>query len=254
MAWDPDLYLAFAGHRFRPALDLMAQVPLTDPMRIADLGCGTGNATEVMAKRWPDAAIFAVDSSEEMLAKAETETGKVRWIQADVGNWAPDGPLDLIYSNAALHWLTDHAALFPKLVGMLTSGGVLAVQMPRNYHAPGLALVNEVARQGPWAETLAPVIRPVPVEPPQFYYSLIAPLVTSLELWETEYIQVLEGENPVAKWTQSTWRGPLLAALDEPLRSQYDGEYKRRVLEAYPPGPDGKTLFPFRRMFMVARR
>jgi trans-aconitate 2-methyltransferase len=252
MAWSPDLYLKFADHRLRPALDLMAQVTLAAPRHIVDLGCGPGNVTAVLRSRWPDARITGVDASPEMLAKARNAMTDVEWIEADVAAWRPDRPADLVYSNAALHWLPDHARLFPHLVTIVAPGGQLAVQMPRNYHAPGLALINQTALDGPWAPKLRPHVRPIPVAEPRVYYDLLAPRVRALNLWETEYQQILQGENPVADWTRSTWLSPLLAALDEPDRGAFEAEYRRRVLAAYPPGSDGKTLFPFRRLFMVA--
>jgi trans-aconitate 2-methyltransferase len=252
MAWSPDLYLKFADHRLRPALDLMAQVTLATPKHIVDLGCGPGNVTAVLRQRWPEAEITGVDASPEMLAKARSALADVRWIEADIGTWRPDYPVDLVYSNAALHWLADHARLFPRVLAMVAPGGQLAVQMPRNHHAPGLALVNQTALEGPWAATLAPHLRVVPVQEPKFYYDLLAPRVRAINLWESEYQQVLSGENPVADWTRSTWMPSLLAALEEPMRSAFEAEYRRRVRAAYPPVADGKTLFPFRRLFMVA--
>jgi trans-aconitate 2-methyltransferase len=132
MAWSPDLYLKFADHRLRPALDLMAQVTLAAPRHIVDLGCGPGNVTAVLRSRWPDARITGVDASPEMLAKARNAMTDVEWIEADVAAWRPDRPADLVYSNAALHWLPDHARLFPHLLTIVAPGGQLAVQMPRN--------------------------------------------------------------------------------------------------------------------------
>lgn len=253
MSWNPDLYLAYAGPRFRPVLDLIAQISVENPRRIADLGCGTGSGTQALQQRWPDAEkIIGVDGSGEMLDKARAEEPSIEWMQGDLNDWRPDAPFDVVFSNAALHWLTDHASLFPRLLASVAPGGQLAVQMPRNYAAPGLSLINETALDGPWRAKLEPVIRPVPVSEPKFYYDLLAPRAKALNMWETEYIQILEGENPVANWTKSTWLSPLLAALEEPERSDFENEYRRRVLAAYPPEEDGKTLFPFRRLFFVA--
>lgn len=252
MAWDPDIYLTFSGPRFRPVIDLLQRITHEAPARIVDLGCGTGNATPLMRRRWPDARITGVDGSPDMLARAREEHPDVAWIEADVAEWTPDEAQDLVFSNAALHWLDDHDRLFPRLLGMLAPGGQLAVQMPRNYHEPGLALVNETALDGPWRARLASVVRPIPVHEPRFYYRLLRPLVAELDIWESDFIHVLEGDNPVADWTKGAWMSPLLAALDEPERSAYEAEYRRRVALAYPKEPDGTTLFPFRRVFFVA--
>ena len=252
MAWDPDIYLTFAGPRFRPVLDLLQRIGHKAPARVVDLGCGTGSAVGLMRRRWPGAEFVGVDGSPEMLARAREDDPDATWVEADLAAWTPDAPVDVVFSNAAFHWLDDHEHLFPRLVAMLAPGGQLAVQMPRNYAAPGLALVNETALDGPWRDSLASVVRPIPVQEPAFYYRLLRPLVAELDIWESDFIHVLDGDNPVADWTKGAWMSPLLAALDEPERSAYEAEYRRRVAMAYPKEPDNTTLFPFRRLFFVA--
>jgi trans-aconitate 2-methyltransferase len=252
MSWDPAQYLKFAGPRLRPALDLLQHIDLAAPAAVYDLGAGAGNVTRLIAARWPEAHIVGVDSSAEMLAKAGAENPAIEWQQADLGSWRPSRPADLIYSNAALHWLDDHANLLPALLRGLRPGGVLAVQMPRNFAAPSHTLITETALAGPWRPVLEPLLRPSPVAEPGFYYDLLAPRTASLDIWETEYLQVLDGANPVKEWTKGTWLGPLLGALDEPERSRFEAAYGERVAAAYPPRRDGRTLFPFRRMFLIA--
>ena len=252
MAWDPAQYLKFAGPRLRPALDLLQRIDLESPSTIYDLGAGAGNVTRLIAARWPEARIVGVDGSAEMLAKAAAENPRIEWRQADLGRWRPDRPADLIYSNAALHWLDDHDRLFPGVFAGLAAKGVLAVQIPRNFGAPSHTSITDTALRGPWRSRLEPLLRPSPVAEPAFYYDLLAPLAASLDLWETEYLQVLEGENPVKEWTKGTWLSPLLTALEEPERSRFEAAYAERVAAAYPPRSDGRTLFPFRRMFLIA--
>ncbi|HSV29025.1 MAG TPA: methyltransferase domain-containing protein, partial [Candidatus Omnitrophota bacterium] len=231
------------------ALDLLAHVDADDPALVADFGCGTGNVTRLLGERWRRARVIGVDSSAEMLAEA----GEGEWVRADIGTWACDRPLDVLFSNAALHWLDDHAVLFPRLMGMLAPGGTLAVQMPRNHGAPSHTCMVEAAQAGQWAGRLAGVLRPNPVAEPSFYYDVLAPLAARLDIWETEYLQVLDGDNPVVKWTMGTALKPLLDALDEPEKSAFLADYSARIAAAYPKRADGKTLFPFRRLFLVAR-
>ena len=253
MAWNPAQYLKFAGPRLRPAIDLLERIERDAPATVYDLGAGAGNVTRLIAARWPEAHVVGVDSSAEMLAKAAAEEPRIEWRRADLAGWRPDRPADVIYSNAALHWLDAHERLLPGLFAGLAPGGILAVQMPRNFTARSHTAITETALDGPWRGVLEPLLRPAPVAAPEFYYDLLAPLAASLDMWETEYLQVLDGENPVKEWTKGTWLAPLLAALDEPERSRFEAAYAERVAAAYPPRGDGKTLFPFRRLFMIAR-
>jgi len=252
MAWDPAQYLKFAGPRLRPALDLLQRIDKAAPAAVYDLGAGAGNVTRFIAERWPEARIVGVDSSAEMLAKAAAEQPHIEWQQADLATWCPPGPADVIYSNAALHWIEDHAPVFVALFKSLAPGGVFAVQIPRNFSAPSHASMGEAARSGPWRARLEPLLRPAPVAEPAVYFDLLAPHAAQLDMWETEYLQVLEGEHAVKEYTKSTWLSPLLAALDEPERSRFEAAYTALVDAAYPRRADGKTLFPFRRLFMIA--
>ena len=252
--WDPAKYLEFAGLRLRPALDLLARVPLGNPGVVYDLGCGAGNVTRLLTARWPGARVTGVDGSAAMLAEARKAEPDVTWVEADLRAWAPPRPAALIFSNAALHWLPDHEVLLPRLMRHLEPGGVLAVQMPRNHGAPSHTEMTAAALAGPWKDRLASLVGGRPVDSPDTYYDLLAPLAGHLEIWETEYLQVLDGEHPVVEWTRGTALRPLLEALAEPERSAFLQEYTTRVDLAYPRRADGRTLFPFRRLFMVARR
>ena len=254
MAWNPEQYLQFAQPRLPPAMDLLARVALASPARVCDLGCGTGSATRAIAQRWPRAEVTGVDDSDTMLAQAARDGGAIRWVRAGIAGWVPERPLDLVYSNAALHWLPDHGTLFPRLLDALAPGGVLAVQMPRNFEAPSHTLIERTVRDGPWRARLEPLLRPVPVGEPRAYHALLAPRCASVDIWETEYLQVLHGPDPVKEWTKGTWLKPLLDALDAADRPAFEEAYARRLRVAYPAEPDGSTLFPFRRLFIVATR
>lgn len=254
MTWQPERYLAFGDQRTRPALDLLARVPLANAERIADLGCGPGNSTALLAQRWPEAAIIGVDSSPEMLAQAHATGIRATWVEADIAAWMPDGPLDLIYSNAALHWLGGHAGLLPRLMGQLCADGVLALQMPRNFTAPSHALLRETAEGGPWADRLVGILNWQSVAPPEWYYDLLAPHAQVLDVWETEYLHVLEGDDPVLNWTRGTALRPIMQALDREESAAFEAAYAARLRAAYPRRADGRTLFSFRRLFIVAQR
>ena len=254
MTWDPAQYLKFGDLRLRPAMDLLNRIDVDNPSRVYDIGAGAGNVTRLLKVRWPNARIVGVDSSEEMLAKARQLLPEVTWELADLAAWRPLAPAEIIYSNAALHWVADHRRLFPALFSALPDKGVLAVQMPHNFSSPSHSAITDAVQSGPWRRKLEPLLRPPPVGDPEFYFDLLAPRAARLDIWETEYLQVLEGEHPVKEWTKGTWLKPLLDALQEPERSSFERRYAELVAAAYPRRADGRTLFPFRRLFIVAHR
>ena len=251
--WDPAQYLRWSDHRLRPAVDLVDRVPLARPAHVVDLGCGTGNVTALLRRVWPQARVTGVDGSAAMLERARGSDAGVEWQQAEIASWSPPSPVDLLFSNAALHWLDDHATLFPRLLGLVAPGGVLAVQMPRNFGEPSHTSITEVVREGPWRDRLAHLIRPEPCKAPGYYWDLLAPRATSLDVWETVYQQALTGDNPVADFVKGSWLKPFLDALDPAERAVFESAYRARVERAYPARADGTTLFPFRRVFIVAR-
>ncbi len=258
--WDANLYLKFADHRLRPALDLMGRLDPANGARaghaIYDLGCGAGNITRILAERFTQCPIVGIDSSEEMLAKARSQTvaPRVTFAKGDLGRFKPDAPPAILYSNAAYHWLEGHIDLFPGLLGLLPSGGQLAIQMPRNHEAPSHALMRTAADAGPWKAKLDRVRGIGPVSAPGRYYDVLKPLCSDLEIWESIYQQPLTGKDPVAQFTAGTGLRPFLEALDPVERTGFYDAYARLVVEAYPMRADGITLFPFRRLFIVARR
>lgn len=254
MSWDPAQYLKFAGERTRPALDLLARIPAAAPETVVDLGCGAGNLAPLLMARWPGAKLTGVDSSPEMLSRARAAYPQAQFVQGDIGTWRPPRPVDVLYSNAALHWLKDHERLLPALLDALVPGGWLALQMPRNFNAPSHTTIVETIEQGPWRARLEPLLRREPVAAPGVYWRLLEPHSAELQVWETEYLQVLSGANPVAEYTKGTWLKQFLDRLPEAERAAFEADYRKRVLAWYPPQADGRTLFPFRRLFLVARR
>lgn len=254
MTWDPTQYLKFAGERLRPAVDLLARIPLVAPGSVVDLGCGAGNLSPLIQQRWPQAALTGVDSSAAMLEKARLDYPAARFVLADIATWRPEAPVDLLYSNAALHWLSDHDRLIPGLLDCIKPGGWLAIQMPRNFGAPSHMCIVDAIELGPWREKLEPHLRRRPVAEPQAYWRLLHERTASLEIWETEYMQVLSGANPVAEYTKGTWLKQFLDRLEEPERGAFEADYRQRVAAAYPKEDDGRTLFPFRRLFILGQK
>jgi trans-aconitate 2-methyltransferase len=264
VSWEPAQYLKYTGERLRPALDLMARIPLTAPTTVVDLGCGAGNVTRILAARWPGARVTGIDDSATMLAAARDaipEGADIELLASDAADWAASAAtasVDLLYSNAALHWLDDHATLLPRLMRIVAPGGVLAVQMPSNFLAPSHTALHDVAQNPRWRTRLGALLRPASVATAAQYFAWLAPQAEAVDAWTTEYLHVLPnagaGEHPVIAWMKGTALTPFLAPLDADAQRAFVAECSDRVAQAYPPGPDGRVLYPFRRVFVVAVR
>jgi len=253
MTWNPGTYLAFADQRTRSAADLLARVPAQRPARVIDLGCGPGNSTALLAARWPDAGLEGLDSSADMLAQARASGVPAGWVLADLAAWSPQAPYDVIFSNATFQWVPDQAALFPRLMGFLAPGGIFAFQVPVNFNAPSHVLLWETAADSRWKGKLA-AIRETERGRPELYYDMLRPHAAALDIWQTEYLQLLEGEDAVYRWVSGTALRPYVQALDGAERDAFIAAYKAKLNAAYPRRADGTTLFPFRRLFVVATK
>jgi trans-aconitate 2-methyltransferase len=254
--WNPSQYLkgSMGDLRTRPALDLLARIPLDAARRVFDLGCGPGNSTAPLKARWPDAEVTGIDSSEAMLDKARQAHPGLAFRNADIADWRPGEPADVIFANASVHWVPDHAALFPRLLDCLAPGGCLAVQQPNNFAAPSHRLIAEIAAEPAFREALDGRLVGDFVRDVRFYHDLLRPAAAHLDIWETEYAQALTGDDPVLEWVRGTALLPVRQALDDAAFADFEGRYRHELRAAYPRADDGVTLFPFRRMFMVARR
>lgn len=255
--WDPDRYLTYADERGRPFVELLARIN-ADPRRVVDLGCGPGNLTRLLADRWPGAEVRGVDSSPEMIQRArETrparETGSLEFEVADLRDWLAhdEEPVDVLISNATLQWLPDHLDLIPALVGRVRPGGWLAFQVPGNFDEPSHTLRRDLAAEAPYAEHTAGVAVPDSHEPATYLEALVA-AGCAPDVWETTYLHVLTGPDPVFTWVSGTGARPTLEALPDDLRPAFEAEFKARLRAAYPPREHGVVL-PFRRIFAVAR-
>ncbi|WP_326759710.1 trans-aconitate 2-methyltransferase [Streptomyces phaeochromogenes] len=262
--WDPGQYLRHAEHRARPFAELLARVPALpgEPARVADLGCGPGNVTVQLAERWPGAYITGYDNSAEMLARTAEHAGptagggRLDFAHADLTDWAPTEAYDLIVSNAALQWVPGHLDALPVWLDVVAPGGTFAFQVPNNIDAPLHALMRELAASARWKGRLDGVLRDTDsVHPPLLYLDRLARLGCAVDVWETTYMQLLQGEDSVLDWSKGTGLRPALTALaDDPeARDAFVGEYRDLLRKAYPTAPYG-TVLPFRRLFVVARK
>ena len=250
--WDAKQYLRFGAERTRSAFDLLARIDLATPRRIVDLGCGPGNSTGLLRERWPDAEITGLDSSADMLEAARRDHAGIDFVVGDIAEWTPDDGYDLVFSNAALQWVSDHERLLPRLIKAVAPEGVLAVQMPSNYDFPTHKLMRQAAAEGPWRERLADARPPSPVKPPEFYYNCLAPKCRHIALWETNYIQVMDGVDAIIAWLRGTGLRPFLARLDEHEEALFLERYAALLAEHFPPQRNGRILLPYPRLFFVA--
>ena len=248
--WDPERYLAYADERGRPFVELVARVGATAPRTVVDLGCGPGNLTALLKERWPDADVTGVDSSPEMVAAARSVAG-VDFAVGDLRTWRPDEPVDVLVSNATLQWVPGHLDLLPDLVGHVAPGGWLAFQVPGNFDEPSHTIRRDLAAEPEYAGFTAGVATPDAFDAAT-YLERLAGLGCTVDAWETTYLHVLTGEDPVFTWVSGTGARPTLQALPDDLRPAFEDEFKRRLRAAYPAGPAGVVL-PFRRVFVVAQ-
>ncbi|MFI9105653.1 trans-aconitate 2-methyltransferase [Streptomyces fildesensis] len=263
-AWDPQQYLHHTDHRTRPFHELLARVPALPGQapRIADIGCGPGNVTTLLSGRWPAARVTGFDNSPEMLDAARVYAGptpgggQLDFRPADAAHWAPDETYDLIIANAALQWVEGHAERFPDWLDHLTPGGTLAFQVPGNYDAPSHVLLAELCASPRWRARLGgSADRRVLILEPEEYFQRLSCLGCETDVWETTYLHHLQGPDPVLEWTKGTALRPVLTALgnDAAAREEFLAEYGELLRTAYPAGSHG-TVFPFRRIFVVARK
>lgn len=253
--WNSALYLKFEAERTRAARDLLAHVPYCDTQRVYDLGCGPGNSTRLLAMSFPDADIIGIDKSDNMLSVARACTPTATFIKEDIAHWRPSEPADLIFANAALHFLPDHRGLMTRLLSYLRPGGRLAVQMPNNTHELSHAAMRMVAADGPWAPRLLPIAKSIMVLGPlEEYYNLLAPLCSTIDIWQTVYVHPLDGPDGVVEWFEGSGLRPFLDLLDEHERAEFLARYRERLAQAYPRQPDGKVLLRYPRLFFALQK
>jgi trans-aconitate 2-methyltransferase len=263
LQWDPRQYLKYADERGRPFADLVARVAAPAPAYVVDLGCGPGNLTATLTDRWPGARIEGIDSSPEMIGRAQelaqaltaqTSADRLTFRLGDAHSWVPERPVDVLVTNATLQWVPGHEALLPTWVDHLAPGGWLALQVPANFDSPTHRILFELAAEEPWATHLAGRVRQRAAAPGTGeYLSLLAGTGCEVDAWETTYLHVLPGEDAVFEWIRGTGARPVLQALPDDVRPDFEQIYKERLAAAYPRRDYG-TVLPFRRVFAVAHR
>lgn len=261
--WDPGQYRRFADERARPFYDLLTRVGADQPRFVVDMGCGPGELTAELARRWPGAVVHGIDSSPEMIGAARQSARRpdgadaagppLSFELADVRDWRPATDIDVLVSNAVLHWVPDHLELLPRWVGWLPGGGWLAFQLPGNFSQPLHAVLREMAESARWGQLKRAIEGNRQAGDPLAYLDVLTGAGCEVEAWETTYLHVLGGDDPVVEWVRGSALRPVLAALDDEQAAEFLAEYRDRMRAAYPPRSFG-TVLPFRRVFVVARR
>jgi len=253
--WNPALYTRFEDERTRPAAELLARIPLESPRTAVDLGCGPGNSTELLMKRWPGAQVIGTDNSPAMIEAARQRLPDGAFELSDIADWRASEPVDVVFANASLQWIPGHDALFPRLVESLAPGGVLAVQMPDNLDEPTHRLMRETAADPRFAEAIGPADKlRARILPAVAYYDLLAPLADEVDVWRTTYHHVMQAPGDIVQWLRSTGLKPFVEALPEALQPAFLAEYESRIAQAYPARSDGRRLLAFPRLSIVMRR
>ncbi|PZS27568.1 MAG: trans-aconitate methyltransferase [Pseudonocardiales bacterium] len=254
--WDPALYQRYGDERTRPFTDLLGRVRSDDPQLVVDLGCGPGDQTATLLRRWPAARVVGVDSSPEMIdaAQAHAVPGRLAFVHADARDWQPDDPVDVLVSNATLQWVPDHLDLLPELARLLAPDGWLAFQVPGNFEAPSHTELTALRESPRWRDQLSSgAARAAAAHEPAAYLDALVRLGLTPDVWETTYLHLLRGEDAVLEWTRGTALRPVFAVLDGAAREEFVADYAARLRAAYPRHEFG-TLLPFRRIFAVAHR
>jgi trans-aconitate 2-methyltransferase len=253
--WNAAAYSRFEAERTRPARDLAAQLPAGPVRTVVDLGCGPGNSTALLAERYPEARLTGIDTSPDMLAKARARLPDARFERADIGTWQPAEPVDILYSNAALHWLPGHEALFPALMRTVAPGGAFAVQMPDNLAEPSHVAMQVVADRGPWRSRLQDAAGArATLLPPRGYVEVLSLLAETVDVWRTVYHHRLENAAAIVAWFRTTGLRPYVDPLPPDEQAAFLRAYEAEIAPAYPPLSDGSVLLTFPRLFILARR
>jgi trans-aconitate 2-methyltransferase len=253
--WDPEQYLQFEHERTQPSIDLVARIPLEDPKTIIDIGCGPGNSTQILLKRWPHADIVGLDKSEKMIEWARLDHPEQTWLIGDASTLATDRKYDIVFSNAAIHWIPDHHALIPRLFQIVRDDGMLAIQVPANHESPLYKAILNVARSSKWRAFTSGCDELITYHTAEYYYNQLVSLTEDIALWETTYYHILKSHQDLVEWYKGTAMKPLLENLPtDDNREEFLQAVLTECKKQYPFQSDGRILYPFKRLFFTARK
>jgi trans-aconitate 2-methyltransferase len=253
--WNPELYLAFGKERIQPSIDLVARIDYKQPLKIIDIGCGPGNSTQVLHNRWSNSEIIGADNSPAMIRKASVDYPLQKWIMYDAGKDSLDKKFDIVFSNATIQWIPDHEKLIIRFVELLNDRGVLAVQIPLFNEMPLGKSISDISTMGRWCNATQSVDNTFTIGTASFYYDQLSRYFTSIDLWTTDYYHIMESHSAILEMIRSTGLRPYVERLsDDDERKDFESLVFERIKQDYPIQENGKVLFPFKRLFFVAKK
>jgi trans-aconitate 2-methyltransferase len=253
--WNPDLYLKFDRERIQPSIDLVARIDFEKPERIIDIGCGPGNSTQILVQRWPDSEVMGVDNSPAMIEKAKKDYPNQNWRLLDAGKDEIKEKFDMVFSNATIQWIPDHAVLLKKFHNLLSDNGLIAIQIPLFWDMPIGKAIIKVAAHNRWNSVTKGVKELFTIHDSSFYYNHLSELYRAIDIWESNYIHILDSQLSILEMIRSTGLKPYLDRIGNVQDQQdFEDQVFKEIQIAYPLQINGKVLFPFKRLFFIARK
>ncbi len=253
--WNPEQYLKYKSERTQPSIDLVSRIKIENPKNIIDIGCGPGNSTQILHQRWPSAEIVGLDHSEEMIKKAREDYPEQKWLAADVSSFKSNIFYDIVFSNAVLHWIPHHEILVPNLFKLVRNRGAMAVQVPANHESPLHKALLSVSSGEKWHRYTKGCEKMLHHHPAEYYYQLLTPIASKIELWETTYYHILPSHQGLIEWGKGTAMKPYLDRLpDDSKKNRFEKEVLAGCKKAYKRQKDGSIVFRFNRLFFIAYR
>jgi trans-aconitate 2-methyltransferase len=253
--WNPDLYLKYNRERLQPSIDLVSRITVDRPDTIIDIGCGPGNSTQILVQRWPEARIVGIDNSPSMIEKAKKDYPRQEWMLCDAGKDEIPGKFDIVFSNATIQWIPDHENVLKKFYNLLNENGLIAVQIPMFWDMPIGKSIAGIAESHRWSLSTKGVKELFTIHNYHFYYDHLSVLFKMVDIWETHYMHSMESHTSILEMIRSTGMKPFLERLeDEKDREDFEELVLKKIISDYPLQADGKVIFPFKRLFFVAKK
>jgi trans-aconitate 2-methyltransferase len=251
--WKPELYLKYRNERTQPSIDLVNKISMDFvPENIIDLGCGPGNSSQVLVQRWLTSYFVGVDNSVSMIEKAKMDYPNQEWVVADASNYKTDLKFDLVFSNATIQWIPNHENLLSKFHELLSDRGILAIQIPMFWDMPLAKAIEKVSKGNRWKTRTKDVLNLFTIHDYFFYYDQLSGLFNTIDMWETDYMHILDSQNSILEMIKSTGLKPYLERIEgNAEKLEFEEEVLNEIKRHYPLQKNGKVIFPFKRLFFI---